>query len=186
MADGLGALRGSNSIADRVIQTDVLVDENLVEPEDSRNPAGRIRVHRMRVGYGERPNVVCWSCDPASNISEVVTAICALSGQYVPPLSSSPRLPVIISSKKVCRVRGSRPRMARRVTALPIRQMIIDVVIAKLRRSTPANTPKDNKKGRRPEGPPCSQMRPQLLWQEQAVQAFSCRPACLPPGALGR
>ena len=59
------------------------VDANVVEPEDSRNPAGRIRVHRMRVGYGERPNVFCRSCDPASNISEVVTAICALSGQNI-------------------------------------------------------------------------------------------------------
>ena len=37
----------------------------------------------MRVGYGERSNVFCRSCDPASNISEVVTAICALSGQNI-------------------------------------------------------------------------------------------------------
>src|ERR1700685_3264371 len=60
--DRLGALRGSNGLADRVIETDntVLVDANLVEPEDSRHggckggvenraPAGRIRVRRMRV-----------------------------------------------------------------------------------------------------------------------------------------
>jgi hypothetical protein len=39
------------------------------------------KVPFLRTGNG--PNVFCGSCDPASNISEVVTAICALSGQNI-------------------------------------------------------------------------------------------------------
>jgi len=51
------------------------------------NLGGQESLLPARTGIG--PNVLCWSCDPASNISEVVTAIRALSGQtYLPPFHS--------------------------------------------------------------------------------------------------
>ena len=63
MGDGLGALCGSNSLADRVIQTEdtVLVDANLVEPEDSRNGGCKRGVEKRSCRPGVFVSTVCES-----------------------------------------------------------------------------------------------------------------------------
>jgi hypothetical protein len=77
MGDGLGALRGSNSLADRVIQTDdtVLVSANLVEPEDSRNGGYKRGVEKRTCPPGVFVSTVCESATGNARMSSAGPAI---------------------------------------------------------------------------------------------------------------